>query len=309
MFGGGGENPAQRLGDARGPEHRQPCGQVACLRILAQTGTHLVQILDRMRHPDLGAHRAEEAGLPDHTLGDRFAGAVEVGTAGSRPGGPCGEHGRPGRRVAGEQVGDLSRGGVPAALSVLGIGESLRTAGPTATVAPGRVRSDVPGDDPERVVVDTRVENTQHRPDQPARTPRIVHPTGAGQGERRPRMDRRHDPIGQVGRRREIDVRADPVAGGTGAESAGQMLLQPALHAACGHTDDLGRERIGRCSRCRQDAGKHVGQYIGAFGAVDDQHRCRFPLPPLDALQIRHRTTPVPEYGLHLVRQRQRRPG
>lgn len=152
--------------------------------------------------------------------------------------------------------------------------------GGVAASDPGRggvAGTDVPRDDVERRIVDAVVEDAQHRPRQLGRAPGIVRRRERGGGVQTGSAEHRGaDRVRQTGRPGEVDVGGDTVAAGTGPQPPCQMLGEPPLDPGGGDRHDLRTHRI--VQRMRQDVGQGVGQRVGAFGAVEDQHRKGVPV-------------------------------
>ena len=109
----------------------------------------------------------------------------------------------------------------------------------------------------------TPIHHLEQSPNRPLRQPRI-----------RIRLDprrRRHRIPNEPPRRREVDVRAHPIAPPIPRpEPIRHPLREPPLHAARGHGDDLGRERVGQ--RVGQQRAKRLDQAVGPLSSMDVEH-------------------------------------
>ena len=165
---------------------------------------------------------------------------------------PRREHLRAVQGVAVKQPGQVAHGGQPAALP--GRAHRVRRLGAGSQIR-GQRRQPRLG---QRLLHDA-----EQRPHRALGQPRVLGGVDPGGGGHR---------VGdEAVRGGELDVGADPVgAAGAGAEHRGHPLGQPALHAARGDGDDLGRERVGRA--LGEERGKGVGEGVGADGTVDMKH-------------------------------------
>ena len=128
----------------------------------------------------------------------------------------------------------------------------------------------MPRNDVECRIVDVLVEDGEDLPHHSCWFPGVVTTVRSRVRTRRC-TDGIHDGFAQGGRRREVDVRGDPVgAARIGTQRGREVLGQPSFDAARRHRDDLGCHRIGK--RGPQDVGECVGEGVAAFCAVEAQH-------------------------------------
>ncbi len=220
-------------GQARGPEHREPGGEVDRGRLVAQQRDGVVEPLGGARRAEVGAQPAPQVRLPRRPGSQRRARAVVV-----PPFGPPQHHLRALRGVRGEQARDVLGGAHPPR---------------AARVVLVRSRPQVPRERCGPRLAEARVDDVHDVPDQPGRVPGVVLGTDAEDGRHRLRD---HPPRGV-----EPHVRADAVTGRAGAQPVRQALRHPALDAPRRHRDDLGRERVRRGveQQLREPVDEHVG--------------------------------------------------
>ena len=156
---------------------------------------------------------------------------------------PVLEHPRPVPRIPREEPGDPAGDGPPAFLPQL-----VRVALVTLPEVPG-----------ERVaprLVEARVDDREHPPDQPFGVPRVGV---VGVGEQPDERGGAH----------EVDTRAYPVAVLVRPEPVREPLGQPALDALGGHDDELAREHP--TDRLSQELTELVGEQVRARVDVHGQ--------------------------------------
>ena len=231
-------------GQAREAEQRQPRRQRHQVRLRAQARARGLQPLGRTVDPDPRTQPPPQLGLPQRLVGQRPARAVEILAPRPRA-----HHLRPVQRVAIEQLGDVAHRAQPPRAPRL---VALLVAG-----------AEVRGQARQPRLAEAVLDDVEQRPHDVLDEPRV--------GVRLDARRRRHGIRDEPARRREVDVRADPVQPARAdAEPRGQALRQPALHPPRRHGDDLGRERIGE--RLAQQIAERLDQAVRALSAVNVQH-------------------------------------
>ena len=226
-------------GQPRQPEEREPRRQIDDPGLLPQPRTSALNPLGRIRNPDPRAQPPPELGLP-HPVG-RHAPVL--------PASPGTNHLRPMQRVPIEQLREMPNGTEPPSpprrIHVLARSPEMR----------GQAR--------QPRLPQTPIHHLEQSPNRPLRQPRI-----------RIRLDprrRRHRIPDEPPRRREVHVRAHPIAPPIPRpEPIRHPLREPPLHAARRHGDDLRRERIGQ--RVGQQRAKRLDQAVGPLSSMDVKH-------------------------------------
>ena len=195
--------------------------------------------------PDPRAQAVPQLRLPDDVLAQRRPAAAQGVSRRPPP-----HHLRAQQRVAVVEVGEVADGREPA--------------GPAGRIRTRRRAAEVDGQRVQPGLPEGLVDDREQRP-----APRVGQPRVRVEGRARGRGDGvAHQPA----RRGERDVRADAVRPArTGAEPRREALGQPALHPPGRHGDHLGRERVPE--RIGEQVAERLDQAVGAFGAVDVQHR------------------------------------
>ena len=194
--------------------------------------------LHRRGRVDLRGDPTPQLRLPRQVRVDVAAGPVAVPARR-----PVLEHPRPVPRIPREEPGDPAGDGPPAFLPQL-----VRVALVTLPEVPG-----------ERVaprLVEARVDDREHPPDQPFGVPRVGV---VGVGEQPDERGRAH----------EVDTRAYPVAVLVRPEPVREPLGQPALDALGGHHDELAGEHP--ADRLSQELTELVGEQVRARVDVHGQ--------------------------------------
>ena len=227
------------LGDRQAgvAEQRQPVRQGE-RRSGSDRGDRGAVPLHRRGRVDLRGDPAPELRLPRQVRVDVAAGPVTVPARR-----PVLEHPRPVPRIPREEPGDPAGDGPPSFLPQL-----VRVALVTLPEVPG-----------ERVaprLVEARVDDREHPPDQPFGVPRVGV---VGVGEQPDERGRPH----------EVDTRAYPVAVLVGPEPVREPLGQPALDALGGHHDELAGEHP--TDRLPQELTELVGEQVRARVDVHGQ--------------------------------------
>ena len=186
-----------------------------------------------------------------------------AGTVGALARGPAADHVRAVGGVAGEELCDVA--------DDPGAARAARGAGRIAG-------ADVGGEQGEPLGVCVCIDDLEQRPDEPGSGPRIGAGVEAGRvgdhlADERPRE-------------RELDVGGD--AGfpfGGGAESVGERLRQPPLHAPAGNGEDRRLEDV--VVRVTEDVGQRRDERIGPLSYLEVQHPL-LPRPLHDPSHLAH---------------------
>jgi hypothetical protein len=230
-------------GQPRQPKERDPGRQIDERGIVPQPRTSALNSLRLIWNPDPLAQPPPELRLPHAIRGD-----VPI-----LPASPGTNHLRPMQRVAIEQLREMPNRTEPPS--------------PTRRVhvigAPAQMR----GQAGEPRLPQTPIHHLEQSPNRPLRQPRI-----------RIRLDprrRRHRIPDKPPGRREVDVRAHPIAPPIRCpKPVRHPLGEPPLHPARRHGNDLGREWLGH--RVGQQHPKRLDKAVSPLGSMDVEHVAKF---------------------------------
>jgi hypothetical protein len=223
----------------RQPKERQPRRQIDDPRLLAQARTSALHPLRLIRNLDSFAQPPPELRLP-HPV--RRHGAV-------LPASPCTNHLRPMQRIPIEQLRKMPDRSEPPSpprgIPLLLCSTEMRR------------QARQPG------LPETSIHHLEQSPNRPLRQPGIrIRPD--------PRR-RRHRIPNEPPRRREFDIRADPIAPPIPCpKPIRHPLREPPLHAPRGHGDNLRGERIGQ--RLAQQRAERLDKAVGPLSSMNMQH-------------------------------------
>jgi hypothetical protein len=224
---------------ARQPEEQDPRRQIDDPRLLPQPSTSALNPLRLVRNPNPRPQPPPQLGLPNPV--GRHPAVL--------PASPSPNHLRSMQRVPIEELREMPNRTEPPSPPR---GIHLLTRSPQMS---GQAR--------QPRLPETPVHRLEQSPNRPLRQPRVA----VGLDPRR----RSHRIPKEPPRRREVDVRAHPVAPPIPRpKPVRHPLREPSLHPARRHSDDLGREGIVR--GIGQERAKRLDEAVGPLSSVVVEH-------------------------------------